>query len=210
MLRFRPIELSNWYNWSQSSQRIAQLHQKLNENEIKISTNLFTKLYNIELEEAPKHLVNNYLVMLHGPAGGLGINDIGYIPQVTRQYFGEFLEAFITTYSDSLRFTNQKLSNTYNNHLKIVHYLERDFDFDSHIANLISQMYLFEPTRLIIIGETPTHEYQYQDEDDDEDDYYIEDDFYNDDDDFDHNINENNNVIQDNSGHESNYAACAA
>ena len=79
-------------------------------------------------------------------------------------------------------------------------------------ALLISQMYLFESTRLIIIGETPTHEYAYQDEDDDydEDDYYNEDNFYNDDDDFDHDINENNNVIQDNSGHESNYAACAA
>ena len=209
MLRFRPIELSNWYNWSQSSHRISQLHRKLNENEIKISTNLFTKLYNIELEGAPQNLIDNYLIMLHGPAGGLGINDIGYIPQVTRQYFGEFLEAVIKTYSDSLRFTNQKLSNTYNNHFKIVHYLERDFDFDSNIANLISQMYLFETTRLIIIGETPTHEYPYQDEDDDEDDYYNQDDFYNDDDDFDHDIDENNNVIQDNSGHESNYAACA-
>ena len=147
--------------------------------------------------------------MLHGPAGGLGINDIGYIPQVTRHYFGEFLETVITTYSDSLQFINQKLSNTYNNHLKIVHYLERDFDFDSHIANLISQMYLFEPTRLIIIGETPTHEYPYQDEDDDKDDYYNQDNFYNDDDDFDHDIDENNNVIQDNSGDESNYTACA-
>tara|TARA_A100001015_G_scaffold210876_1_gene236370 strand:+ start:3994 stop:4623 length:630 start_codon:yes stop_codon:yes gene_type:complete len=209
MLRFTPIVLSNWYNWSQSSQRIAQLHRKLNENEIKISTNLFTKLYNIELVGAPQDLINNYLVMLHGPAGGLGINDIGYIPQITRQYFGEFLEAVITTYSDNLQFVNSKVSNTYNNHEKIANYLQSDFDFDSHIANLISRYYLYEPTQSAIIGETPTDEYD-DDEDNDEDDYYdsdSDDDDSDDEDNYEDNDNDGieniniTNMIQDNNTH---------